>query len=87
MATGRFPAFPATRFFASGPPRPGRRGMAGRLSAALLWAAVLPGCGTATLDLARSETEDTARQVSALRLGTAPRFSAIRVIERRPMSG
>ena len=87
MATGRFPAFPATRFFASGPPRPGRRGMAGRLAAVLLWAAALPGCGTATLDLARSETEDTARQVSALRLGTAPRFSAIRVIERRPYVG
>ena len=69
MATGRFPAFPATRFFVSGPPRPGLRGMAGRLAAALLWAAMLPGCGTGTLDLARSETEDTARQVSALRLG------------------
>ena len=87
MATGRFPAFPVTRFFVPGPPRPGRRGMAGRLAAVLLWAAALPGCGTATLDLARSETEDTARQVSALRLGTAPRFSAIRVIERRPYVG
>ena len=87
MPTGRNSAAPPSgsfRFPSSG--RGLRQGVA-RLAAALVCAAVLAGCGEATLELARGETEDVARRVSALREAPGPGFSAIRVIERRPWLG
>ena len=57
--------------------------------AALVLCAVLTsGCGAAVWEDARSETEEAAHEVSALReAAERPRFSAIRVIERRPWLG
>ena len=87
MPTGRNPApWPSGSFRFPSSGRGLQQGAA-RLAAALVCAAVLAGCGEATLDLARGETEDVARRVSALREAPGQRFSAIRVIERRPWLG
>ena len=60
----------------------------GGAAAVVFAAALLAGCGDATLELARGETEEAARRVAALRdAAPAPRFSAIRVVERRPWLG
>ena len=59
-----------------------------QLAAALVCAALLQGCGGAPWEEARQETEDTARTLEALKPALpGPRFSAIRVIERRPWLG
>ena len=83
------PSFaPPTTGFLAPPSRPsGLRGTAGRLAAAFLCVTVLSGCGWEALDRARSETEDVARRVSALTPAPAPRFTTIRLIERRPWLG
>ena len=73
----------------------GRRGQIshsrrGRWSPAALalCAVLLPGCGVAVWEDARSETDAAAHGVSALReAAERPRFSAIRVIERSPWLG
>ena len=57
-------------------------------AALVLCAVLLSGCGAAVLEDARSETDQAAHDVSALReAAERPRFSAIRVIERRPWLG
>jgi len=57
-------------------------------AAALVCAALLSGCGSAAWEAARGESEDTVREVAALREAPeGPRFSTIRVIERRPWLG
>jgi len=74
---------------------PGRRGPArrsrrGRWSPAapVLCAVLLSGCGAAVWEDARNEAGAAAHDVSALReAAERPRFSAIRVIERRPWLG
>ena len=59
-----------------------------RLAASVIAASLLSGCGLAAVEQARTETEDVARQVAALRGdATEPRFSVLRVIERRPYVG
>ena len=68
--------------------RAARRAVAVRLSAALVWLAALAGCGGTAFEEARTEAGATAERVAALR--EAPegtRFSAIRMIERRPWLG
>ena len=74
--------------------RPGRtadgclQGSAGSVAAMLVCLVLLSGCGAAVWEDARSETEEAAHEVSALRdAAERPRFSAIRVIERRPWLG
>ena len=63
-----------------GAPRP--------LAAALICAALLQGCGGAPWEEARNETEAAARTIGAFKpVPPGPRFSAIRVIERRPWLG
>ena len=58
------------------------------LAGALVCAALLAGCGGGPWQEARSETEEAARRVSALREAPqGPRLSAIRLIERRPYLG
>ena len=57
-------------------------------AALVLCAVLLSGCGAAVWEDARSETDEAAHEVSALReAAERPRFSAIRVIERRPWLG
>ena len=59
-----------------------------RLAAALIAASLLSGCGLAAVEQARSEAEDVARRVAALRGdATGHRYSMLRVIERRPYVG
>ena len=59
-----------------------------RPAALVLCAVLLSGCGTAVREDARSETEEAAHEVSALKeAAERPRFSAIRVIERHPWLG
>ena len=54
----------------------------------MLCAVLLSGCGAAVWEDARNETDETAHDVAALRdAAERPRFSAIRVIERRPWLG
>ena len=67
----------------------GRRPLrAGNAVAALVCAALLSGCGSAAWEAARDESDDTVREVAALREAPeGPRFSTIRVIERRPWLG
>ena len=66
----------------------GRMKAATGVAAALVCVAVLAGCGWDALELARSETHEVARQVFAAREApAAPRYSALRVIERRPWLG
>ena len=75
---------------AAGRRRPELRSLRGRWSAAalVLCAVLLSGCGAAVWEDARSETGEAAHEVSALRdAAERPRFSAIRVIERRPWLG
>ena len=67
-----------------------RRSRRGRWSPAalVLCAVLLSGCGAAVWEDARSETDQAAHDVSALReAAERPRYSAIRVIERRPWLG
>ena len=78
MPTGRNPAAPPSGSFRFPSSGRGLRQGAARLAAALVCTAVLAGCGEATLELARGETEDVARRVSALREAPGPRFSATR---------
>ena len=57
-------------------------------AALVLCALLLSGCGAAVWEDARSETDEAAHDVSALRdAAERPRFSAIRVIERHPWLG
>ena len=64
------------------------KALPGGAAAPVLVAALLAGCGDTTLELARGETEAAARRVAELReAAPAPRFSAIRVVERRPWLG
>ena len=57
-------------------------------AALVLCAVLLTGCGAAVWEDARNETEEAAHDVAALRdAAERPRFSAIRVIERRPWLG
>ena len=56
------------------------------LPVALLCAALLQGCGGAPWEEAREAAEDTARTLAALK-PASPRFTAIRLIERRPWLG
>ena len=57
-------------------------------AALVLCAVLLSGCGAAVWEDARSETDEAAHEISALREAVErPRFSAIRVIERRPWLG
>ena len=57
-------------------------------AALVLCAVLLSGCGAAVWEDARSETDEAAHEISALReAAERPRFSAIRVIERRPWLG
>ena len=85
MPTGRFSTHSGTRFHGCGA---GGRGVrtAASLAAALL-AMLLAGCGQAPWEEARTETEETARRVEALRAPPGPRFSTIRIVERRPWLG
>ena len=63
-------------------------GAAVRLVAALLCSVLLAGCGSGPWDAARTETGDTAERIAALKAEPeGPRYSAIRVIERRPWLG
>ena len=55
--------------------------------AVLLIAVSLAGCGGDAMERARSETEDVARRMEALKADPAPRFFTIRLIERRPWLG
>ena len=71
-------------------PGPGAvgRALAVRLTASLVWFAALVGCGGTAFEDARTETASEAERVAALR--EAPervRFSAIRLVERRPWLG
>ena len=75
---------------AAGRRRLARRSRRGRWSAAapVLCAVLLSGCGAAVWEDARSETDRAAHDLSGLRdAAERPRFSAIRVIERRPWLG
>ena len=73
----------------------GRRAQAARSrrprwspAALALCAVLLSGCGAAVWEQARSESDEAAHEVSALReAAERPRFSAIRVIEQRPWLG
>ena len=73
----------------------GRRAQAARSrrsrwspAALFLCAVLLSGCGAAVWEDARNETKEAAHDVAALRdAAERPRFSAIRVIERRPWLG
>ncbi len=57
-------------------------------AALVLCAVLLSGCGAAVWEDARSETDQAAHDVSGLRdAAERPRYSAIRVIERRPWLG
>ena len=57
-------------------------------AALVLCAVLLPGCGAALWEDARSETDEAAHDVATLRQAAErPRYSAIRVIERRPWLG
>ena len=74
--------------------RPGRtadgclQGSAGSVAAMLVCLVMLSGCGAPVWEDARNETDAAAHDVSALReAAERPRFSAIRVIERRPWLG
>ena len=57
------------------------------LLAALLCAVLLQGCAGAPWEEAGQEVEDAARMIETLGPAPGPRFSAIRVIERRPWLG
>ena len=75
---------------AAGRRGPARRSRGGRWSAAalVLCAVLLPGCGAAVWEDAQTETGEAAHEVSALMdAAERARFSAIRVIERRPWLG
>ena len=75
---------------AAGRRRLARRSRRGRWSPAalVLCAVLLSGCGAAVWEDARSETDQAAHDVSGLRdAAERPRYSAIRVIERRPWLG
>ena len=75
--------FSALRATVSGAP-----GAPARLAAALLCSVLLAGCGSGLWDAARTETGDTAERIAALKAEPeGPRYSAIRVIERRPWLG
>ena len=64
------------------------KALPGGAAAPVLVAALLAGCGDATLELARGETEAAARRVAELRdAAPAPRFSAIRSSSAAPGSG
>ena len=66
----------------------GARSVPARLAVLLIAASLLSGCGLAAVEQAQSETEDVARRVAALRGdATEPRYSVLRVIERRPYVG
>ena len=88
MPTGRNSAPPPSGSFRFTSSDRGLRQGAARLAAALICAAVLAGCGGGPWQEARTETEETARRVEALREAPqGPRFSAIRLVERRPYLG
>ena len=59
-----------------------------RIAALLVCLVVLAGCGLGPWEDARTETEETERTVAALREAPErPRFSTIRMVERRPWLG
>ena len=87
MQTGWIPGHSSARFGASPGARLRLRGVVAGLATVLLCAALLSGCGGEALDLARGETEDVARRMSALTPPPAPRFATIRLVERRPWLG
>ena len=67
-------------------PRIGSHGA--RLAAVLFCLAALAGCGQDALDLARGETGEVAKRIAELKEAPeGPRFSTLRVIERRPWLG
>ena len=79
---------PARPLFASQARGFRARSVPARLAAALVAVSLLSGCGLAAVEQAQSETEDVARRVAALRGdATEPRYSVLRVIERRPYVG
>ncbi|MDE0407756.1 MAG: hypothetical protein OXN81_07830 [Alphaproteobacteria bacterium] len=53
----------------------------------LLCAALLTGCGWDVLERARGETDEAERRLTELKAADAPRFSTIRLVERRPWLG
>ena len=66
----------------------GRRGIpAAGLAAGLMCLFLPPGCGGPAWEEARTGTDDVAGRVSALKQAPAPRYTAIRLIERRPWLG
>ena len=88
MPTGRNSAPPPSGSFRFPSFDRGLRQGAARLAAALVCAALLAGCGGGPWQEARTETEETARRVEGLREAPqGPRFSAIRLVERRPYLG
>ena len=88
MPTGRNSAPPPSGSFRFPSFDRGLRQGAARLAAAVVCAALLAGCGGGPWQEARTETEETARRVEGLREAPqGPRFSAIRLVERRPYLG
>ena len=88
MSRGRNSALSGNRIagFRQPPGGAGRR--AAGPAALLLCAALLAGCGLGPWEDARTETQETAERVSALREAPErPRFSIVRTIERRPWLG
>ena len=88
MHRGRCSGLRTARFFAFGRPRRGTRRVIAGAAAALVCTLLLPGCGGPAWEEARTEADDVASRVSALRdAPERPRFSTIRLVERRPWLG
>ena len=87
MPTGRSSALRTRASRGSAAPGSDLGTVAATVAAVLLCTALLTGCGWDALDLARSETDEVARRLTALKAPDAPRFSTIRLVERRPWLG
>ena len=87
MSGGRNSALASDRNFASRRPR-GGAGRRAAGTAAVLLIVLLGGCGFGPWEDARTETRETAERLAELREAPErPRFSTIRLIERRPWLG
>ena len=58
-----------------------------RIAAALFCALLISGCGSSVLERAEGETGEAAERIESLRPAPGPRFSTVRLVERRPYLG